>query len=122
MKSQKNSEGPLVLCWIAAALITIALGVAAYVRSSLSELGQTANEINSVATILDSLSGLRSLVISFANQCSVAQESWLGAANTLMGILFLISLVGIALLATLAVQVKLNRKLTRQLHRLQRPD
>ncbi|MEH6471270.1 MAG: hypothetical protein V7752_08470 [Halopseudomonas sp.] len=115
----KKTNGTMMLCWIAGVVIVVALFSAMYVHSSLTVLSKTSSEINSVAAILDSVSGLRSLLISFSNQCNVAQENWLGALNTSLGLMFLVCLAGMALLVTLVAQFKLNRRLTARIAKLQ---
>ncbi len=115
----KQTDGAVAMCWVAGVLLSLAMLMAIYVRNGLSLLGQTSAEIESVAQVLDSASGLRSLLMSFSNQCSVAQDSWLGALDTSLGLIFMICLVGFTLVATLAVQLKTNRQLQRRIQKLQ---
>ncbi|WP_114695406.1 hypothetical protein [Motiliproteus coralliicola] len=115
----KRVEGPVLLCWIAGVVTVLALVAAMVLRSGLEEVGRTSSEINSVVAQLESLSSIRGLVISLSEQCSYAQQSWISVLDTSLGMLFLVSLVAIALTATLAVQVKLNRKLSARLDKLQ---
>ena len=119
MKKQKKIEGPIVLCWIAAVVTVIASVTAMIARSGLSDVTQTAREVGSVTSRLDSVSSIRSLVVSFSEQCRIAQQNWIGAADVGLGMLFLLVLVCIALIATLAVQVKANRRLQAQVRKLQ---
>ena len=116
----KQTDGAVALCWVAGVLLTVALMLAMYVRSGLDQLRQTSSEIESVARVLDSASSLRSLLMSFSNQCNVAQESWLGALDAGLGLMFLACLAGFTLLATLAVQLKTNRRLQRRILQLQK--
>ena len=112
----KKTDGPILLCWIIAVVIVVALTTGMVVQSGLNELTQASGEINSVASVLDSVTGLRSLLISFSNQCSMSQESWTGALNTALGLLFLVSILGLGLLLALASEIKKNRRLTSRLN------
>lgn len=116
---QKRLNGPVIFCWFSGAVFGLCLMTAMIVNSSLDTLSQTSGEVSSVASRLDSVSGLRSLLLSFSSQCTQAQESWSGALTSTMGIVFLCCLVGFALVATLAVQVSMNRKQARQIVKLQ---
>ena len=116
---QKRLNGPVIFCWFSGAVFGLCLVAAMIVNGGLDTLSQTSSEVSSVASRLDSVSGLRSLLISFSNQCTQAQESWSAALTSTMGIVFLCCLVGFALVATLAVQVSINRKQALRLHKLQ---
>lgn len=117
---KKQADGAVALCWISGVLLTVVLLLAMYARSGLARLGQTASEIESVAQVLNSVSGLRSLLLSFSTQCRVAQESWLGALDMGLGLMFLACMIGFALLAMLAAQLKTNRRLQRRVQQLQK--
>ncbi len=117
--SENKINGPLVLCWISGSLLIVVLLVAMFVRSDLSILTESAAEISSVATLLDSPSGLRSLLISFSNQCSLAQESWLVVLDMNLWLITLACMTGFALLVALAMQIRINRQLNLQMRKLQ---
>jgi hypothetical protein len=116
----KQTDGAVALCWLSGVVLAVALVVTMYVSRGLDQLGQTSAEIESVARVLDSASGLRLLLMSFSNQCSVAQQNWQGALDIGFGLMFLVCLVGFALIATLAVQLKTNRRLQRRIEQLQK--
>lgn len=108
----------MLLCWIIAAVIATALISGMVVQSDLNVLTQTSEEINAVAGLLDSVSGLRSLLVSFSNQCSLVQDNWIGALNTALGLLFLVSMLGFALVLLLAAQIRKNKRLSLRLNKL----
>ncbi|MEH6824463.1 MAG: hypothetical protein V7629_11190 [Motiliproteus sp.] len=114
----KKNDGAMLWCWGAGVAIVGALIAALSVRGGLNILTQTSAEINSIATLLDSARGLRSLLIAFSNQCSQAQESWLGALNTSLGLMFLVCLLAFVLLIALVVQINKNRRLTLRLSKM----
>jgi TRAP-type C4-dicarboxylate transport system permease small subunit len=115
---QQKLNGSLIFCWFSAAVLVICLVSALVVGSGLDTLSQTSSEVSSVASRLDSVSGLRGLLISFSNQCEIAQQSWSKGVTVSMGLVFLSCLIGFALIATLAVQLSLNRKQASQLQKL----
>ena len=57
---------PLAITLFILRIIVAALTTGVVVQSSLNELTQASGEINSVASVLDSVTGLRSLLISFS--------------------------------------------------------
>lgn len=110
--------GAMLWCWGAGFAIVSALVVALSAQSGLDVLTNTSAELNSIAYLLDSPGELRSLLLSFSNQCSQAQEDWLGALNTCLGLMFLLSLLAFALLIALVVQIKKNKRLTLRLGKM----
>lgn len=109
--AKKRIEGPIILCWISGLVTGLALLLAMVLRNGLEEVGRTSSEINSVASQLDSINSIRGLVVSLSEQCRMAQESWVMVVDTSLGLLFLVSLVAIALILALVGQLKLNRQL-----------
>jgi hypothetical protein len=117
--SKNRTNGPFVLCWVSGLVLIAVLLAAMFARSDLKVLTETAAEINSVAAVLDSPSGLRSLLISFSNQCSLAQERWLGALDMSLWLITLACMTGFILLVTLALQLRINRQLNKRVRQLQ---
>lgn len=118
----KNSklDGGKTLCWVGGVMLSVTLLVAIVSRSNLETLAKTSTEIESVAGILDSITGLRSLLLSFANQCTMAQDSWQSALDINLGLIFVACCTGLMLVAALAMQLKTNRSLQRRIEQLQK--
>lgn len=106
-----KTDGSMVMCWVAALMIAAALVCAMVAQSGLKLLTTTSEEVTAVASVLESVSGLRSLLISFSYQCNLSQENWIAALNTSLGLLFLVSMLGFALLLALVAQIRKNRRL-----------
>ena len=96
----------MLFCWLAGILMAVALITAMSVYNDLDLLKKASDEINSVAALLDSVTGLRSLMFSFALDIS-------------LGLMFLVSVLGFILLAMLVVQIKKNRQLHQRLLKIQ---
>lgn len=109
----------MFMCWVAAAVIAAALVFAMVVQSNLKLLTKTSEEVSAVAALLESVTGLRSLLISFSHQCNLSQESWIGALNTSLGLLFMVSMLGVALLLALVAQLRKNRRLMLRIAKMQ---
>tara|TARA_R110002167_G_scaffold30636_3_gene101228 strand:- start:13308 stop:13667 length:360 start_codon:yes stop_codon:yes gene_type:complete len=115
----KKRDGMMLFCWLAGILMAVALITAMSVYNDLDLLKRASDEINSVAALLDSVTGLRSLMFSFSTQCLLAQENWAGALDISLGLMFLVSVLGFILLAMLVVQIKKNRQLHQRLLKIQ---
>ncbi|MFT5722406.1 MAG: hypothetical protein ACI9W6_002735 [Motiliproteus sp.] len=111
----KKTDGSMVVCGIAAVVILAALVFGMAVQDGLTALTQSSKEISAVANLLESVSGLRSLLISFSYRCSLSQDNWIEALNTALGLLFMVSMLGLALLLALVLQFRKNRRLTLRL-------
>ncbi|MEH6649377.1 MAG: hypothetical protein V7707_05035 [Motiliproteus sp.] len=118
----KNSkvDGVKALCWISGVMLSVILLVAIVSRSGLETLAKTSAEIESVASLLDSITGLRSLLLSFSNQCTLAQQSWQSTLDTNQGLVFVACGTGLMLVAALAMQLKTTRSLQRRIQQLQK--
>ncbi|MFT6916128.1 MAG: hypothetical protein ACJAWL_002445 [Motiliproteus sp.] len=107
--------GSMVVCGIVAVVILAAMVSGMAVQDDLKLLTQSSDEITAVAGLLDSASGLRNLLLSFSYQCSLSQDSWIGALSTALGLMFMVSILGLALLLALVLQLRKNRRLTQRL-------
>ena len=115
MSAKKKDITALLLCCTAVVIMLAALLTTSFMASSIEPVGKSASELLRVADQLDSVTSIRTILFSYSQQFSVAEEHLNRALSTALGFLTLASMLVVALVVALMGQVRRVRQLKEQL-------